>query len=148
MVDQTNRFQCVSQQTEPEPRIELRPRSGDSSFTLDAAELIEQYAVSATDTLLVLDDDCPYEERLHLVLMRNDSLIDYIEIGAMYVPGIFDPIDHRDRELRFRFESDAIWTLTISQTGRGLFGGLPSGARRRTGLLAKRYMFLGFGEGE
>ena len=136
----------ISQQTNPEPRIELRPRSGGRSFTLDAAELVEQYAVSATDTLLVLDDDCPYEERLHLVLMRNDRLIDHIEIGAMYVPGIFAPIYLRDRELRFRFESDAIWTLTIRHAGRRLLGGLPSWARRRTSLFAKHYMFLRFGE--
>lgn len=142
---QTDRFKCASQQTEPRPRIELKRRSGGDVLTLDAAELVEQYAVSETDTLLVLDDNCPYEERLHLVLMRNDRLIDHIEIGAMYVPGIFNPVDHRDRELRFRFENDSIWTLTISEAGERMLGGLPPGSRRRKGFFAKLYMFLRLG---
>ncbi|MEM7664802.1 MAG: hypothetical protein AAF250_03020 [Pseudomonadota bacterium] len=145
-MDQTDRFECVEKQREPEPRIELRSRSGRSSITFDAAELVEQYAISKIDTLLVLDEDCPYEERLHLVLMRRDKVIDYVEIGVMYMPGVFKPVSARDRELRFRFESDAVWTLTIHEAGRRVIGGLPAGASRKGRFLKKRHLFLEHGD--
>lgn len=145
-MDQTDRFECVQKQREPEAKIELLSRSDGSSITLDAAELVEQYAVSEIDTLLVLDEDCPYEERLHLVLMRRDRIIDYVEIGVMYMPGIFKPVSANGGELRFRFESDAIWTLTISETGRRVFGGLPAGASRNGRFLKKRHLFLEHGD--
>jgi hypothetical protein len=63
-------------------------------------------------------------------------------IGEPYANGVFRADDGSGATLRFRFESDQPWTLSISTTGRRGVGGLPAGARRRTGLVAPRYMTL------
>ncbi|MEM9501741.1 MAG: hypothetical protein AAF941_07835 [Pseudomonadota bacterium] len=145
-MNQIDRFECIQKQKEPKPRIELMSRLGGQSLTLEAASLIEQYAVSQSDTLLILDEDCPYEERLHLVLVRDAEVVDYIEIGAMYVPGVFRELGLRNNTLQFSFESDAVWTLSIEPESRRVLGGLPRGASRRGSILTKRYMFLEHGD--
>ncbi len=113
--------------------------------TLDAAALVEQYAVSASDTLLILDDDTPYEERLHLVLVRKNRILDHVEIGSMYTSGIFKEVAVSNDTLQFRFESDAVWSVAIDGDGKRGFGGLPRGSRRRGGFFARRYLKLEHG---
>ncbi|MEM8724736.1 MAG: hypothetical protein AAGE86_04350 [Pseudomonadota bacterium] len=116
-------------------------------ITIDAAILIEQYAVDDSDTLLVLDEDTPYEEQLHLVLVRKNRILDRIVIGSIYSSGVFKEVSASSNTLQFRFESDAVWSLSIDSAGRRVFGGLPRGARRRGRLFARRHMFLDYGEG-
>lgn len=109
-------------------------------MTIDAAELLEQYAISPSETLLVLDEDSPYEEQLHLVLAKGSKIRDHILIGAPYTAGVFRIVGVGDRIVQFRFEGDAVWSVTVrSHPSRG-FGGLPHGSRRRGGLFAKRYL--------
>ena len=140
----TDRYHAVEHRHEPTPRIVLRRMDGGGGepVVLDAACLLAQYAVSGTDTLLVLDEDTPYEERLHLVLLRDDRVLDHIDIGAPYATGAFRPVEMSVGTLRFHFENDAIWTLAVDAHGGRGIGCLPSGARRRTGLLAPRWMTL------
>lgn len=138
----TARFQCVESQREPEPRIVLESRPGGGRVILDAASLCDQFAVSRLDTLLVLDEDNPYEEQLHLVLVRDDDVLDHVVIGAPYASGIFRVVESRSNSLSFRFESDAIWKLTLEPGGRRSLPCLPRGVRRRGGLLARAYLFL------
>lgn len=141
----TDRFECVEQQREPTPKIVLRDRSGGKLISLEAASLVAQYAVSAALTLLVLDEDTPYEEQLHLVLVRESKKVDHIVIGALYTAGVFRVVTADKDALRFRFEGDGVWSVLASTTGwRGL-GGLPRGARRRGGLFARRYIKLEYG---
>ena len=147
-METVDRFDCIRQQREPEPLITLQERSGGNTITLEAASLLKQYAVSEIDTLLVLDEDCPFEEQLHLVLARDGRILDHIYIGMMYMSGMFALIDSGDRWLRFKFEGDAIWTLRIEAKGRRGLGLLPSVAWRSGGLLSRRYMFLSRGDGE
>lgn len=148
MMTPTDRYQILDQRREPTPRIVLRrvDGSGGEPVVLDAACLLAQYAVSDTDTLLVLDEDTSYEEQLHLVLLRDDQVLDHIAIGAPYASGAFRPTDPSADTLRFQFESDSRWTLAIDMNGRRGIGGLPSGASRRTGLLAPRYIKLDQGD--
>lgn len=138
-----DRFEIVERTREPEPRIVLRRRSGGGVVTIDAAALDAQYAISPSDTLLILDEDTPYEEQLHLVLLRDDQVLDHVVIGAPYASGVFCAEETHGDMLRFRFEDDAIWILTVGARGRRGFGGLPSGARRRGGMLAPQYIVLG-----
>jgi len=144
----TDRYHAVEHRHEPTPRIVLRRMDGGGGepVVLDAACLLAQYAVSGTDTLLVLDEDTPYEERLHLVLLRDDRMLDHVTIGAPYATGAFRPVELSVDTLRFRFERDARWTLAIDGNGRRGIGGLPPGATRRTGMLAPRYIKLDRGE--
>ncbi|MDJ0643835.1 MAG: hypothetical protein QNJ15_13565 [Erythrobacter sp.] len=120
----------------------MEARSGGSPISIDAAELIEQYAVSSSETLLILDEDTPYEEQLHLVLVRRSKILDHIVIGAPYTAGIFRFVDAGERSLQFQFESDAVWIAFVKERGSRGIGGLPPGASRRRGLLAKRYLAL------
>lgn len=129
------------------PQIVLRVEGAAQPVKLDAARLIAQYAVSGSDTLAVLDEDVPYEEQLHLVLFRNGRIIDHIEIGAPYATGEFRPIDEHGSILRFAFDGDDVWTLSVEAEGRRMFGGLPAGARRRSGFFAPRHLFLKRGGG-
>ncbi len=142
----TDRFEALESQREPVPKIVLRSRDDGKRITIDAAILIEQYAIDDADTLLVLDEDTPYEEQLHLVLIRKNRILDHIVIGTIYSSGIFKEVGAAGNTLRFRFESDAVWSLSIDSAGRRVFGGLPRGARRRGGLLARRHLFLEYGE--
>jgi len=144
-VTPTDRFKSIEQQREPEPKVVLRDRSGGKSITLDAASLVEQYAVSPTLTLLVLDEDSPYEEQLHLVLLRKSKKLDHIVIGAPYTTGVFRVVDADKDTLRFRFESDAVWSVSANAKGQRGIGGLPRGARRRGGIFVRRYLKLEHG---
>ena len=140
----TDRYFIVEHRREPVPRIVLRRTEGGGGepVVLDAACLLAQYAVSDTDTLIVLDEDTPYEEQLHLVLLRDDHVLDHIVIGAPYAGGAFRPVEPSADTLGFRFESERVWTLAIESAARWGIGGLPSGASRRTGLLAPRHIKL------
>lgn len=141
-VNPANRFECVERQREPVPRIVLRWPDFGQPVTIDAARVIEQYAVTDTDTLIVLDEDVPFEEQLHLVLVREDKIIDHIEIGAPYSTGEFREIERGEGMLRFAFDGDDIWQLGVRSDGKRVFGGLPPAARRRGGFFAPRFMFL------
>ncbi|MEL7217190.1 MAG: hypothetical protein AAGK01_02030 [Pseudomonadota bacterium] len=141
----TDRFEVLESQSEPLPRIVIRSRASGSKITLDAAVLLAQYAISDDDTLLVLDEDCPYEENLHLVLVRGSRVIDHIELGMIYTGGIFKEISAADDTLRFRFESDAVWSLTVDSRGKRGIGGLPTGSRRRGHFFSRRYLELEHG---
>ena len=138
----TDRYECIHKQREPLARILLRQRSGGAEIAIDAAELLEQYAISPSDTLLILDEDTPYEEQLHLVLVRRAKILDHILIGAPYTAGVFQFVEADERALKFRFEGDAVWTVSAMQRGKRGFGGLPRGASRRGGFFAKRYLEL------
>lgn len=138
-----DRYEAIEQRRAPEPMIVLRQRGRDALVRLDAAALVAQYAVSDTRTLLVLDEDTPYEEQLHLALVEDGEVLDHVVIGAPYANGVFRADESSGAILRFRFESDASWTLSIHTDGRRGLSGLPGGAQRRIGLLAPLYMVLG-----
>jgi len=137
-----DRYEAMDRQREPAPHIVLRQRDSGALARLDAAALITQYAVSDNRTLVVLDEDTPYEEQLHLALLQQGDVLDHVVIGGPYANGVFRADGASGDTLRFRFESEALWTLRIRAEGRRGLGGLPAGARRRTGLLAPHYLIL------
>jgi len=96
------------------------------------------------DVLLVLDDDTPFEERLTLVLVRGDCIIDRIEISRPYQPGIYRDAQVDGRHLFFRFENDMFWRVTVAQRGFYSLRPAPSGAWRGWRYLAKRHLTLDF----
>lgn len=139
---QTNIFDVRTSRREPEPRITLARRDDGALVMIDAAALRAQYLLPQSDVVLVLDEECPFEEQLHLALVRGGLILDHLVIGAPYTSGVYQEVDFDGSVLRFRFEGESLWTLTPKVQGsRGLFD-LPPGARRRGGLLAPRYLFL------
>ncbi|WP_420137747.1 hypothetical protein [Sphingomonas sp.] len=135
-------FTVEWQQREPKPRITLRAPNRTSSLSIDAALLLAQYALPSGDILLILEEDCPYEEQLHIVLVRNVAVADHIVIGGMYETGSYREIRIEGERLNFSFGGEGVWTLTCEAAGTYKRSGLPSGARRRGGLLARRYLVL------
>lgn len=126
----------------PAPSIRLARTDGGTPIDIDAASLLAQYLFDDGDVLLVLDEDTPYEEQLHLVLVRETAIVDHLLIGAPYAPGIFREKEVRGDTLAFRFEGDTVWTVGVDGRGSHLPVGLPPGARRRGGWLARHYLSL------
>ena len=141
----TNRLEVLKSRREPEPRISIRIAGSQRRVEIPAARLVAQYALDSRRTLAVLDEDVPFEEQLHLVLLIRDRIADHIEIGAPYSTGEFREIALEDEAIAFAFDGDDPWRLEALPTPRRMFGGLPAGARRRGGFLKPRYMQLSRG---
>jgi hypothetical protein len=96
----------------------LLVRDGMSTnLTINAAQLLVQYKTSLGDFLLVCDEDCPAEEMLHFVLLRNEKIVDQVSYGAPYTPGIFKEhstiVNAEENSLRFTFASDDVIELSV-----------------------------------
>jgi hypothetical protein len=137
-------FKVMTSRRDPEPRIVLNGAGG--SVEVDAASLLAQYQLPDGDVLLVLDEDSPFEEGLHLVLVRGDRVVDHVVIGAPYASGIYREVAVEDDRLVFVFENDMTWVVRSDHRGSHRIGGLPAGARRRGGWLATRHLSLSRGD--
>ena len=135
-------FKILSSNRGPALLIRLARRKDGAVIEVDAASLLVQYQLGTGDVLLVLDEDTPFEEQLHLVLVRGAAIVDQLVIGAPYVDGIFREVEARGDRLSFRFEGDAVWTVGLDSHVSRMPVSLPSGSRRRGGWLARRYLSL------
>ena len=139
-------YQCTKIQDTPSPAVEVTSESMRSSqkksIKIDAAEILTQYQASNGDILLVLDEDSPYEEQLHFVLIRDDQIIGYIKYGGLYTPGVFKEISRENDDLRFTFASDEVLSLTLNKTATRWNNQLPPGARYQGGWFQPQYLSL------
>ena len=141
-MEKVDLFRSLSQDSSPARPIRLAAIDDGAVIEVDAASLLAQYLLADRDVLLVLDEDMPYEEQLHLVLVRGNAIIDHLVIGAPYATGIFRELEVRGDTLAFSFEGDAVWTVGLNSHGSRMPAGLPSGARHRGGWLARHYLSL------
>lgn len=135
-------FRTISANRDPQPFIRIARDTDEAVIEVDAASLVAQYLFDNGDALLVLDEDCPFEEQLHLILIRDAAIIDHLTIGASYVGGIFRELGISGERLAFRFESEAVWSVGLDSQGSRFTSALPSGAHRRGGWLSRRYLLL------
>ncbi|MGW8192374.1 hypothetical protein [Sphingomonas hankookensis] len=135
-------FRTIAARHDPEPSIRLARDADATAIEVDAASLVAQYLFPNGDVLLVLDHDCPFEEQLHLVLVRNAAIIDHLTIGVPYASGMFHELEVSDRGLAFRFEGRAVWSVGVDGQGFRILPALPSGAHRRGGWLARHHLLL------
>ena len=133
-------FTVMTSRRDPEPQIVLHGAGG--RVEVDAVSLLAQYQLPDGDVLLVLDEDSPFEEGLHLVLTRGDRVVDHVVIGAPYTSGIYREVAVEDERLVFVFENEMTWVARSDHRGSHGIGGLPAGARRRGGWLATRHLSL------
>ena len=122
--------------------IRLAKRDDDTVIEIDAVSLLAQYLLDDGDVLLVLDEDLPYEEQLHLVLVRGTAIIDHVVIGAPYASGIFHEVGLDHDRLSFRFEGNAVWIVGVDHRGSHMPASLPPGARHRGGWLRRHHLML------
>jgi hypothetical protein len=93
--------------------------------------------------LVVLSDDVPYEERLVFQLFdASPQLIDTLEFGGPYTPGLFRVVNTTDTpSVVFTFEGDTRYELRIHDEPRRWLSSLP-GVRRRGGPFRPHHLEL------
>ncbi len=138
-MERVQAFDVIAAQSEPDARISLVERHTGARLTVDAAALLAQYRFASGDVLLVLDEDVPFEEALHLVLLRDGRILDHLVLGAPYVAGIYRELAMSDDALHFAFWGDERLILTRSTRAPR---SLPQGARRRGGWFVRRHLAL------
>ncbi|GEM_PF-1608604 len=102
-------------------------RKGPCTF----GKLIEEQFDCAGWYLLLLTEDSPYEECLHILLLDNNcGLLDSIDIGAPYTPGILENVHPEQDHLKFEMYG-YIWRIKIHRNAkRWPAFALPRGASR------------------
>ncbi|MEO1493107.1 MAG: hypothetical protein AAFV19_13215 [Pseudomonadota bacterium] len=93
--------------------------------------------------LLILTDDCPFEEGIRIFLFRPDGQIDdMIQGGVIYTPGLYFLKSVRPDGIDFTFFSDrVVHHLTIDPPRWRWRLGLPTGWTYG-GPQLRRYLFL------
>ena len=138
-MERVHAFDVIAAQREPEARIDVVERSTGAGLTLDAAALVAQYRFASGDLLLVLDEDVPFEEVLHLVFVRDGRILDHLVIGVPYAAGLYRELALSDDALHFAFWGDERFILTRpDRAGRSL----PRGVRRRGRWFAPPHLSL------
>lgn len=124
----------------PRSQVSLGQRPGPS---LEGAVLEAQFLLDDGRYLLLLSDDSPYEERIHVVLLDRDlSPLDTLEIGAPYTPGLLSGLEPQGDRLRFRF-AGAVFILRVhTRPRRWLAGFLVPGVHRGGAPWWKRYLAI------
>lgn len=91
-----------------------RLRGLESELLLDGLILEAQYECSA-GYLLMLTEDCPFEEALHVYLLdRSLRPIDKLVLGKAYQPGILRDVKISGKEsLEFSFFGGDKWQLRV-----------------------------------
>ena len=83
-------------------------------LVVDGLELEQQFGLE-TGYLLLLTENCPYEEGLHIYLLDADRRMrDAIALGAPYAPALLHTIQsHEPAALTFSFFGNDQWRLTV-----------------------------------
>jgi hypothetical protein len=120
----------AQQNPEASPRSHLLYEGQATGTTLPGAVLEGQFEVGDRYLLLVTDD-VPYEEILRFYLLdRSFALLDELELGEPYAPGIVKNLEiEGERELGLSFQGESRWNLRVA----------PHPVR---GLIRKRYLEL------
>jgi hypothetical protein len=124
------------------PKVELLQNGTSTGVVIDGASLLAQYQTENGDILLILDEDCPFEEMLHFVLMRHEKILDHLSYGAAYTSGIFLLKDVGAETIFFTFSSNDLLALRVLQNPtRWKNNGAP-GSRHHMGWLTPKYLTL------
>lgn len=95
-----------------------------------AGAILEGAFETEAGTLLVTTDDVPFEEIVHLVLLRRGAVRDQWDIGFPYTPGTVSGLLATRGTLVFSF-ADQRFRVTASERGRFVLpGSAPAEARR------------------
>ncbi|HVL00440.1 MAG TPA: hypothetical protein VM553_11545 [Dongiaceae bacterium] len=96
-----------------EPSCQLLLQEHLTGRTLRGRKLVDQFA-SGQRYLLITDDDNPFEEVLHIYLLDLElNVLDELDLCQPYTPGVYQLHCHDDRQIRFRFFDECLWSLQI-----------------------------------
>jgi hypothetical protein len=120
------------------PRASVLHEGRNTGLTIDGAILEAQYALDDSYLLLVTDDS-PYEETLHVYLMNSEfEMIDSVHLGYAYTSGILRDVRIvAGNALEFTFSGSAVYRLTVHSEARHLWNA-PRGPAEVLRFLGKR----------
>ncbi len=112
-------FSIVRHTSKDDSRSRLLYKGLDSGLLLDGLLLEAQYECSA-GYLLMLTEDCPFEEALHIYLLdRSLRPIDKLVLGKAYEPGILKSLKVSGKNsLEFSFFGGDTWWLRVLEKPR------------------------------
>jgi hypothetical protein len=126
-------------------RAELLKFDSPTSLMVEGSTLEAQYETSK-GFLLMLTEDCPYEEALHIYLVdHGNSILDEIHMGQAYVSGILGDLDPiAPDQLQFSFFGNDLWKLRILESPRRMPPRLnaPQVETRWSRIFSKRFLEL------
>lgn len=126
------------------PRSALLWRGDPTGLTVDGLTIEKQFRVQP-GYLLLITEDSPFEESLHVYLLSPErNLLDALELSVPYAPGILDRLDEREpASLTFSFFGDDRWRLDVrdSPTTRWRFAPLAPW-RYKAGWVRPRWLAL------
>lgn len=94
-----------------------------AGFTIEGAKIEAQFALDADSYLLLVSDDCPYEETLRAYLLNaNLKVIDQATLGYAYTAGVLRDIQIvADDALTFAFTGNSRFRLKVHPKPRHLW---------------------------
>jgi hypothetical protein len=108
---------------------------GEPVATMVEGRLLEAQFEFGSVHVLILSDDCPYEEILHVYLLDDDlNALEHIELGTPLVSGVLRDVAIEGSDtVTFSFDGSTKYRLTVHPQPKRSIRSLPSGARRRAG---------------
>lgn len=127
----------------PLPRSELFWEGNQTPLVVDGSSLEAQYRIDSR-YLLLLTENCPYEEGLHIYLLDNaHRVLDGLELSVPYAPGTLKNLRALDNALTFSFFGEDHWRLDVLKVPtwnlREAWGGPIT---RKAGIFRRRWMLL------
>ncbi len=97
------------------PRAAVYSQGRPTGLTLDGAKLEAQFALEGGESLLLVSNDCPYEETLRFYLLdANYKVQEFAELGYAYTPGILRNLHVvADNELEFELTGSSRYRLRV-----------------------------------
>jgi len=116
----------------------LYDRGRDTGRIVPGLILDAQVRVGEEGWALFLTHDCPFEERLDIVLLdRAMKIVERADLSAPYAPGIFRIVSgDASQTLDFEFIGDGVWSVAFFDRPRPRvpFWGEPAGVHRPLGF--------------
>ena len=102
------------------PTSVLLCRGEPCGTALDGAILEAQSALVPDGYLLLITDDCPYEETLHVYRLNCQcAIVKHTCLGSVYTSGILRDVEpDGDVSLTFRFDGDSVYRLVLHASPR------------------------------
>jgi len=86
------------------PRSRLIHNGAELPVVVDGVVLEVQVLLEDGRYLLVLTEDCPFEEQVHVILLdRFLRVRDRYRFGKPYTPGIVESVEVQEKALQFSF---------------------------------------------
>lgn len=123
------------------PRAAVLRQGHAVGLAVDGVKLEAQFRVNTDAYLLLVSDDCPYEETLRVYLLNNNyNAIDYARLAYAYTAGVLRDIQIvGDNVLEFAFTGSSRYRLTVHDRPRH-FWNASGGAGEAFRFLSKRHL--------